>query len=63
MKKIYLIRVYTENSVHSFILVAQTILEAYTEFYQQYKTSNVNFEMICVSDSKYTLEQTLCLLS
>lgn len=63
MKKIYLIRVYTENSVHSFVLVAQTLLEAYTEFDQHYKTSNVNFEMICVSNSKYSLEQTLYLLS
>lgn len=63
MKKIYLIRVYTEACMHSFVLVANSILEVYAEFYQKFKTNGTDFEITCISDSNYTLEETLYLLS
>ncbi|WP_270996784.1 hypothetical protein [Listeria seeligeri] len=57
MKKVYYIRVYAENGIHSFILLAKSMLAVYTEFSYLFKGLTVDFKITCISD--FSLEQTL----
>ncbi len=52
MKKFYLIRVYTEgDSIHSFVLFTNSLLDAYTEFIEIFRDININFEITSITET------------